>query len=61
MSKYIGTFVIPGHHPQDVLLSHRKIITVDSYARRRGPLSKAASFIRACVLWHRVSRLGSRA
>lgn len=61
MSKYIGTFVVPGQNPKDVIYSGGRVKVRDSFARRRGPISKAAAFLRACVLWARVQRLGSRA
>lgn len=61
MSKYLGTFVAPGKNPQDVLYRGGRFIVRDSFARRRGPISKAAAFLRACVLWNRIQRKGSRA
>ena len=61
MSKYLGTFVVPGSNPVDVIATRRGVVVVPSFARRKNRLVKAVDFIKACRRWWRVQRLGSRA
>ena len=61
MSKYLGTFVVPGRGPVDVMIDGHTLVVFASFARRKNRLVKAVDFIKACRRWWRVQRLGSRA
>ena len=59
--KYIGTLAVPGRGPMDVMIDGHTVVIFASFARRKNRLVKAVDFLKACRLWWRVQRLGSRA
>jgi len=62
VSKYVGTYVNRGEQPMNVVAIRGRTHERAVYAvRKRSLAGRWIGFLRACRLWDRVQRLGSRA
>lgn len=59
--RHVGTLHVYGFAPQEVYQRGSQLVVRPAFARRRNVLDKAVGFAKACWLWWRVQRLGSRA